>query len=103
MSLSLERTIATCSVLFVLSLAACGNAKQDVPLAGGETYQLQSSGKLTVYPSMKADGASGSTPLQRLRVKRKNVDPAATQPGRWRCTDCICNSGDCSCSECSSY
>jgi hypothetical protein len=84
-------------------LAGCGGGgKQEIPLAGDQTYHLQSSGKLSVYPSSTAEGAAGSEPLKRLRVKRKNDGANAKQPGCFRCSDCICNDGDCSCTECTS-
>lgn len=85
------------------ALAACkGGSKQEIPLIGSQTYSLQSSGKMKVYPSAAAEGASGSVPLQKLQVKRKNDGEAAKTPGCWACTDCICNGAECACTECTS-
>jgi len=85
-------------------LGACkgGGGKQEIPLIGSQTYLLQSSGKLKVFPSANAEGATGSQPLQKLQVKRKNDGQAAKTPGCWACTDCICNGGECACTECTS-
>jgi hypothetical protein len=96
-------TTFVCASATALLLLSCGGGgKQDIPLSGGQTYRLQSSGKLNVYPSATAEGAQGSEPLHRMRVKRKNDNPAAKTPGCWACTDCICNSDDCACTECTS-
>jgi hypothetical protein len=88
----------------VCTLGACkgGGGKQEIPLIGSQTYLLQSSGKMKVYPSASAEGATGSQPLQKLQVKRKNDGEAAKTPGCWACTDCICNGAECACTECTS-
>ena len=63
-------------------LGGCqGGGKQNIPLSGGQTYLLQSSGKLKVYPGAGAEGAPGSQPLQKLQVKRKNEGAGAATPG----------------------
>lgn len=99
----MKRTAFVCWVLGTIALAGCGGGgKQDIPLAGGQTYKLQSSGKLNVFPGATATGADGSEPLHRLRVKRKNDNPDAKTAGCWACTDCICNTDDCACTECTS-
>lgn len=86
-----------------LALAGCsGGGKQDIALSGGQTYKLEPSGKAKVFPSATADGAQGSQPLHRLRVKRKNENPGGNTAGCWACTDCICNDDDCACTECTS-
>jgi hypothetical protein len=88
--------------LTVVGLAACsGGGKQEIPLSSGQTYQLQTSGKLTVFPAGASEAAPGAIPIQKLRVKRKNdVADGSKTEGCWRCSDCICNSDDCSCTEC---
>lgn len=92
-----------CATLTLLALAGCsGGGKTDIPLSTGQTYKLQSSGKLNVFPAATAEGADGSNPLHRLRVKRKNEGTAAKIDGCWACTDCICNTDDCACTECTS-
>ena len=85
-------------------MGACkgGGGKQEIPLIDSQTYLLQSSGKMKVYPSTSAEGAAGSQPLQKLQVKRKNDGQAAKTPGCWACTDCICNGAECACTECTS-
>jgi hypothetical protein len=89
--------------LGVCLLGACkGGSKQEIPLIGSQTYSLQPSGKLKVFPSASAAGATGSQPLQKLQVKRKNDGEAAKSPGCWACTDCICNGPECACTECTS-
>jgi hypothetical protein len=96
-------SVFVCASLLAFILASCaGGGKQDIPLQGGQTYKLQSSGKLNVFPSATAPGAEGSVPLHRMRVKRKNEGAAAKTEGCWACTDCICNADDCACTECSS-
>jgi hypothetical protein len=88
----------------VVVVAGCkgGGGKQEIPLSGGQTYLLQSSGKLKVYPSAAAEGGQGSQPLQKLQVKRKNEGAGTRTPGCWACTDCICNGAECACTECTS-
>jgi hypothetical protein len=89
--------------LIVLGVISCkGAAKQDIPLSAGQTYVLQSSGKLTAYPSGSKEAGSEAAPLEKLRVKRKNEGPGSKAEGCWHCSDCICNSADCSCTECTS-
>jgi hypothetical protein len=90
------------SLLVAGFVAGCSNNKQEIPLSPGQTYLLQSSGKLAVFASQAADGAKGSQPLAKLRVKRKNEGSAAKSPGCWACTDCICNGDECACTECTS-
>jgi hypothetical protein len=91
-----------CTSLTALFLASCvGGGKQDISLSGSQTYRLQSSGKLSVFPAGAAD-AEGSLPLHRLKVKRKNEGAAAKTAGCWACTDCICNADECACTECTS-
>jgi hypothetical protein len=93
-------TIARLSSLAVALLAtSCkGSSKIEIPVAAGQTYTLQPSGKLKVYGTA-ADGAS---PLQKLLVKRRNEGAGATTQGCWQCSDCICNGGECACTECTS-
>jgi len=100
----LMRTVAIVCLYGVLALfmGCARGGKQDIPLSDGQTYQLQPSGKMSVYPSGKAQEFQGAQPLHKLRVKRKNEGAAAKEPGCWRCTDCICNADDCSCTECTS-
>src|SRR6476620_3361714 len=96
--------IYTLALVGFCALGACkgGGGKQEIPLIGSQTYLLQSSGKMKVYPSASAEGATGSQPLQKLQVKRKNDGQAAKTPGCWACTDCICNGAECACTECTS-
>ena len=96
-------------VAFWMSLGVCawagckaGGGKQEIPLLGEQTYLLQPSGKLKVYTSSSAEGASASQALHKLRVKRKNEGSSAKTPGCWACSDCICNGDDCACTECTS-
>jgi len=99
------RSIVVLSCLGLVAaglFAGCGNNKQEIPLSPGQTYLLQSSGKLAVFASEGSDGANGSKPLGKLRVKRKNEGSAAKSPGCWACTDCICNADECACTECTS-
>lgn len=85
----------------LFALGGCkGASKQEIPLTVGQTYVLQSSGKLKVYPT--AASASGSQPLQKLQVKRKNEGAGVQTPGCWACTDCICGGPECACTECTS-
>ena len=84
------------------AFASCKGGKQEIPLVGSQSYLLQPSGKLKVYPSASAESAAGSVPLQKLQVKRKNDGEAAKTPGCWACTDCICNGAECACTECTS-
>ena len=92
-----------CMSVTATLLASCGGGgKQDIPLSGGQTYKLQSSGKMSVFPPATAQATEGSVPLHRLRVKRKNDAPEAKTAGCWACTDCICNTDDCACTECTS-
>ena len=97
------RTVVLVAWTMVLSaglMAACqGGGKQEIPLLAGQTYQLQSSGKMKVSTSFSGEGAQA---IHKLRVKRKNDGAAASTPGCWACTDCICNSDDCACTECTS-
>ena len=88
----------------VVGLAACtGGGKQEIPLSTGQTFHLQSSGKMTVYPAGTDKAADGAQPLKKLRVKLKNDGTAASKTeGCWHCSDCICNADDCSCTECTS-
>jgi hypothetical protein len=89
-----------CTSLLAFAVTSCaGGGKQDIPLVSGQTYKLQASGKINVFPAA-ATGADGAAPLNHLRVKRKNAGPAAATSGCWACTDCICNSDDCACTEC---
>jgi len=62
------------------AFASCKGGKQEIPLVGSQTYLLQPSGKLKVYPSASAESAAGSVPLQKLQVKRKNDGEAAKTP-----------------------
>jgi hypothetical protein len=95
--------VATWISLGACLLGACkGGGKQEIPLVGSQTYLLQSSGKVKVYPAAAAQGATGSQPLQKLQVKRKNEGAGAATPGCWGCTDCICNGPECACTECTS-
>jgi len=96
--------VATWVSLGICLLGACkaGAGKQEIPLVGSQTYLLQSSGKMKVYPAAGAEGAAGSQPLQKLQVKRKNEGAGAATPGCWGCTDCICNGPECACTECTS-
>jgi hypothetical protein len=88
-----------CTSLMALGIASCGSGgKQEIPLAGSQTYKLQSSGKLNVFPAAEP----GAEPLHHLKVKRKNDGAAAATTGCWACTDCICNADDCACTECTS-
>jgi hypothetical protein len=87
-------------MLCVVLCVGCGKGKQEIPLESGQTYQLQPSGTMTVYPAGGTE--SGAQPLKALRVKLKNQGAEAKTPGCWRCSDCICNSDDCSCTECTS-
>ena len=87
----------------VILIGACqGGGKQEIPLTATQTYQLQSSGKMKAYASSSAEGAQGSQPLHKLRVKRKNEGAGAKTEGCWACSDCICNADDCACTECTS-
>jgi hypothetical protein len=98
--MKLKTFVCTSLTAFILGSCA-GGGKQDIPLSGGQTYRLQSSGKLSVLPA-GAQAAEGSLPLHRLRVKRKNQGAAAKTEGCWACSDCICNADDCACTECTS-
>jgi len=81
-----------------VSAAGCaGGSKQDIPLASGQSYKLEPSGKMKVFAS---DAAEGAQPLHRLRVKLKNEPPGAKTSGCWTCSDCICSGDDCACTEC---
>jgi len=96
-------TVTLALGLSICFLGACkGGGKQEIPLTGSQTYLLQPSGKLKVFPSASVEGATGSQPLQKLQVKRKNEGEAAKTPGCWACTDCICNGAECACTECTS-
>lgn len=88
--------------LAVLLTSCSGANKQEIGLSADQVYRLQSSGKMTVYPSQSAEGARGAQPLHKLRVKRKNEAAGAKTEGCWACTDCICHDDECTCSECSS-
>jgi hypothetical protein len=89
-----------CACVFSGLVAGCARtSKEEIPLSSGQTYLLQSSGKMSVSA---AEGAPGSQPLHALKVKRKNAGASAATPGCWACTDCICNTGDCACTECTS-
>ena len=83
-------------------VAACSGGKREIALHGAQTYTLQPSGKVKVYPSAAAEGAEGSAPLHRLRVKRMNQGASPSAEGCWACTDCICNGDECGCTECTS-
>jgi len=85
-----------------LLIGGCQGGKQEIPLLGTQTYQLQPSGKLKVFASAKAEGAQDSKPIHKLQVKRKNEGAGTKTEGCWACTDCICNSDDCACTECTS-
>ena len=99
-----KTVVALWTILGACAWAGCngGGGKQEIPLLGSQTYLLQSSGKMKVFASATAEGASGSQALHKLRVKRKNEGKEAKTPGCWACTDCICNSDDCACTECTS-
>jgi uncharacterized membrane-anchored protein len=101
-----------CSVGFVLASRSNGG-KIGIELEDDQTYILQPSGKMKVFPDAKADGAAGSLPIHKLEVKRKNKgeEPAGEAKGEaegeedegcWGCSDCICNGDACSCTECTS-
>ncbi|MEO8178639.1 MAG: hypothetical protein ABI895_07390 [Deltaproteobacteria bacterium] len=100
MRVSIVAALIAVGVVFVTGCK--GGGKQEIPLSGGQTYLLQSTGKLKVYPSAGAQGAQGSQPLQKLQVKRKNDGAGPPTPGCWACTDCICNGAECACTECTS-
>ena len=85
-----------------LFVGCAGGSKQEIPLSNGAMYQLQPSGKMTVSPAGSAQGSAAEKALKKLRVKRKNDGASAKEPGCWRCSDCICNADDCSCTECTS-
>lgn len=89
--------LAAMGILSAGVIGGCqGGGKQEIPLLVGQTYQLQPSGK------MKVTAASGGEAIHKLRVKRKNEGTAAGTPGCWACSDCICNTDDCACTECTS-
>jgi hypothetical protein len=102
MAMRNSRAVVLASIVGLLLGSCSGGGKKDVALTSGQVYQLQSSGKMKVFPSAGSDGAKGAVPIHRLRVKRKNEDPAAKTAGCWLCTDCICNADDCACTECTS-
>jgi hypothetical protein len=102
MSARVARVLCGAWLLACLATGCNGGGKTDIPLGGGQTYKLQSSGKLTVFPTASAQDATGSEPIHRLRVKRKNDNPSAKTEGCWNCTDCICNGDECGCTECTS-
>jgi uncharacterized membrane-anchored protein len=91
-----------CSVGFVLA-SKSGGGKIGIELEDDQTYILQPSGKMKVFPDAKADGAVGSQPIHKLEVKRKNKGETESEDeGCWGCSDCICNGDACSCTECTS-
>jgi hypothetical protein len=92
--------LATMRCLAIVLLTGCTGGKQEITLPAGATYRIQSSGKMSVSPPTGAEGAQGAEPLHKLRVKKKNEEAGKTA-GCWLCSDCICNSDDCSCTECS--
>jgi hypothetical protein len=98
----MRSVVISCSLLALLMGGCHGQGKQEIGLVEGQVYKLQPSGKLQVFPAAASDGAAGSVPLKKLQVKRKNEGSAATTAGCWQCTDCICNTDDCSCTECTS-
>ena len=90
------------SFVALLCVAGCSGGKLEIPLSAGATYSVEPSGKMSVFPAKGADKTEGALPLRHLKVKKKNEEPAAKVPGCWHCSDCICNSDDCSCTECTS-
>jgi uncharacterized membrane-anchored protein len=90
-----------CSVAFVLASRSNGG-KVGIDLEDDQTYILQPSGKLKVFPDDKAEGAAGSRPIHKLEVKRTNKGEGKETEGCWGCSDCICNGDACSCTECTS-
>jgi hypothetical protein len=90
------------SFVALLLVAGCSGGKQEVPLVGAQTYRVEPSGKMSVFPSDSANEKQGALPLHHLRVKSKHEGTGAKATGCWRCSDCICNSDDCSCTECTS-
>jgi hypothetical protein len=100
----MTKAVLGIAMVLALVLGSCsGGSKQEIPLADSQTYELQSSGKMTVYPAGGLDGKQGSQPLHGLRVKRKNEGAGSKTEGCWRCSDCICNGDHCSCTECTSF
>ena len=95
-------TVGALSSVALLLAARANGGKLDVALEGDQTYVLDTSGKMQVFPDDKAQGAGGSKPIKRLQVKRKNEAEGARTEGCWKCTDCICNADACSCTECTS-
>lgn len=86
-----------------LSVAARANGgKLDIELEDDQTYLVDGSGKMQVFPDDKAEGAGQSQPIKRLQVKRKNKGEVAPTEGCWKCSNCICNGEACSCTECTS-
>lgn len=91
------------SSVAIAMLGGCnGQTKQEIGLLAGQVYSLAPSGKLKVFPPSESNGAAGAQPIKKLQVKRKNEGAAASTPGCWQCTDCICNSDECACTECTS-
>jgi uncharacterized membrane-anchored protein len=86
----------------LLVAARANGGKLDIELEDDQTYLLDASGKMHVFPDDKAEGAEGSKAIKRLQVKRKNKGEGGETEGCWKCTDCICNGDACSCTECTS-